>query len=111
MCALVMVGVYSLEGLLEINFSDICDVLPAFFTIMTMAFTYSIANGICAGFIFFSWMRTVRFLYQKVCTCVAYFKESAYDEEKFDCTMPHPLMIIIACFCAVRFAYLAPGHQ
>ena len=75
-CALVMVGVFSLQGVLDINFGDICgtepdagsterslshtrhspspDYLPAFFTIMTMAFTYSIANGICAGFIWFS---------------------------------------------------------
>jgi len=35
-CALVMVGVFSLEGVRDINFDDICDSLPAFFTIATM---------------------------------------------------------------------------
>jgi AGZA family xanthine/uracil permease-like MFS transporter len=108
MCALVMVGVYSLEGVREINFEDITESLPAFFTIMTMGFTYSIANGICAGFIWFAFMRTVRFCYQKICLKIR--PSAAYPEET-DCTLPHPLMIIIACFCAVRFAYLAPGHQ
>ena len=73
-------------------------------------FTYSIANGICAGFIFYAWMRTVRFCFQKICTKVSYFNASAYPES-VDCTFPHPLMIVIACFCAIRFAYLAPGHQ
>jgi len=75
---------------------------------MTMAFTYSIANGICAGFIWFSYMRTVRFCYQKL---VLKFKPSAAYPETVDCTMPHPLMLLISCFCAIRFAYLAPGHQ
>jgi xanthine/uracil/vitamin C permease (AzgA family) len=109
-CALVMVGVFSLEGVRDINFDDITESLPAFFTIMTMGFTYSIANGICAGFIFFAWMRTVRFCYQKLCKAVGFLNARAYPDE-VDCTMPHPLMIIIAIFCAVRFAYLAPGHQ
>ena len=34
--------------------------LAAFFTIATMGFTYSIANGICAGFIFYSFMKVLR---------------------------------------------------
>ncbi len=108
MCALIMVGVYSLEGVRDINFDDVCDQLSAFFTIATMGFTYSIANGICAGFIFFSWMRTVRFCFQKFALKVR--PVWAYPDS-VDCTFPHPLMIIIACFCAIRFAYLAPGHQ
>ena len=107
-CALVMVGVFSLEGVRDINFDDITESLPAFFTIMTMGFTYSIANGICAGFIWFAFMRTVRFSYQKIALKVR--PAAAYPAET-DCAFPHPLMIIIAIFCAVRFAYLAPGHQ
>ena len=107
-CALVMVGVFSLEGVRDINFDDITEALPAFFTIATMGFTYSIANGICAGFIWFAFMRTVRFCFQKIALKVR--PAAAYPAET-DCTFPHPLMIIIACFCAVRFAYLAPGHQ
>ena len=103
-----MVGVYSLEGVRDINFDDVTEALPAFFTIMTMGFTYSIANGICAGFIFFALMRTTRFCFQKILLKV---RPAAAYPEGTDCSFPHPLMIIIACFCAVRFAYLAPGHQ
>lgn len=107
-CALVMVGVYSLEGVQEINFSDIADQLAAFFCIATMGFTYSIANGICTGFIFFAWMRTARFLVQKF--AVKFRPAMAYDET-VDCTLPHPLMLVMAAFAAVRFQYLSPGHQ
>jgi len=106
--ALIMVGVYSLEGLKDINWNDLADVLPAFFTIAIMGFTYSIANGICAGFIWFTYMRLVRFLYQKI---VLKFAPSRAYDDSVDCTLPHLLMFPIACFCAVRFAYLAPGHQ
>ena len=115
-CALVMVGVYSLDGVRDINFDDICDQLSAFFTIMTMGFTYSIANGICFGFISFAFMRTARWAYQKLALHLApkirmkALAPTPFDES-VDCTLPHPLMILMACFCAVRFAYLAPGHQ
>lgn len=44
-CALFMVGVYSLDGVRDIDFSDFSQSFPAFMTIATMAFTYSIANG------------------------------------------------------------------
>lgn len=107
-CALVMVGVYSLDGVRDINFDDICDQLAAFFTIATMGFTYSIANGICAGFIFFSWMRIVRWAAQKIFLKVR--PAWAYDE-KLDCTLPHPLMLVMAAFMVVRFTFLGPGHQ
>lgn len=59
-CALVMVGVYSLDGVREINFDDIIDQLSAFFCIATMGYTYSIANGICTSFIFYTWMKVIR---------------------------------------------------
>ena len=35
---------------------------------------------------------------------------NAYDES-VDCTLPHPLMLVMAAFMAVRFQYLSPGHQ
>ena len=48
-CSLVMVAVFSLSAVMDISFDDIVDQLTAFFTIATMGFTYSIANGICAA--------------------------------------------------------------
>jgi len=109
-CALVMVGVYSLEGVKDINFDDFCDALPAFFTIATMGFTYSIANGIAVGFIFFSFTRIVRHLYQKLCTKVTALNGRAYPDT-VDCSLPHPVMILMGIFGALRFCFLAPGHQ
>lgn len=86
-------------------------------------FTYSIANGICFGFISFAFMRTARWAYQKLALHLgpkirANVKESFQKtltpvpfDESVDCTLPHPLMLLMASFAAVRFAYLAPGHQ
>ena len=91
-CALVMVGVYSLDGVRDINFDDIIDQYAAFFTIATMGFTYSIANGICAGFIFYAFMKVVRFCAQK--TYLKLRPAWAWPET-VDCALPHPLMIVM----------------
>jgi AGZA family xanthine/uracil permease-like MFS transporter len=103
-CALVMVGVYSLTALQEINYEDFVDLLTAFFTIATMGFTYSIANGISVGFIFFSWMRTVRWIQFKVCT---YLNKPEYGPKEGVATdLPHPLMVVMSVFMCFRFRYL-----
>lgn len=52
--ALVVVGALMVVQVREIDFSDFVIALPAFLTIVVMPFTYSIANGIGAGFI--SWV-------------------------------------------------------
>jgi AGZA family xanthine/uracil permease-like MFS transporter len=49
--ALVIVGVLMMAQIKEIDFSDFTIALPAFLTIVVMPFTYSIANGIGAGFV------------------------------------------------------------
>jgi AGZA family xanthine/uracil permease-like MFS transporter len=49
--ALVVVGALMMSQVKEIDFSDFSIALPAFLTIVVMPFTYSIANGIGAGFI------------------------------------------------------------
>ena len=102
--ALVMVGVYSLQTVRFINFEDPIDLITAFFTVATMGFTYSIANGICAGFIFFSWMRTVRWVQTKVCSCLN--KPAWGPKEGLETDLPHPLMVTMAVFMAFRFKYL-----
>ncbi len=51
--ALVIVGVLMMGAVTKINFDDFTEALPAFFTIAIMPFTYSIANGIAAGIIFY----------------------------------------------------------
>ena len=49
--ALVIVGVLLFRQITEIDLSDFRIAMPAFLTIVTMPFTYSIANGIGVGFI------------------------------------------------------------
>ncbi|MFC5995654.1 NCS2 family permease [Pseudonocardia hispaniensis] len=49
--ALVIVGALMMRQITEIDFTDFRVALPAFLTIVVMPFTYSIANGIGAGFI------------------------------------------------------------
>ena len=52
--ALVIVGALMIRQVSEIDFSEFRIALPAFLTIVVMPFTYSIANGIGAGFV--SWV-------------------------------------------------------
>ncbi|MBR3483032.1 MAG: NCS2 family permease [Neisseriaceae bacterium] len=49
--ALIFVGILMMKSCLEINWNDLTEAAPAFFTITFMPFTYSIANGIAMGFI------------------------------------------------------------
>jgi adenine/guanine/hypoxanthine permease len=49
--ALVIVGALMVRQISEIDFTEFRVALPAFLTIAVMPFTYSIANGIGAGFI------------------------------------------------------------
>ena len=51
--ALVIVGVLMMSSVTKIDFEDFTEALPAFFTIAIMPFSYSIANGIAAGIIFY----------------------------------------------------------
>jgi len=54
---LIIVGVLMMGAVKQINFDDFSEALPAFFTIAIMPFTYSIANGIAAGLIFYPIMK------------------------------------------------------
>ena len=49
--ALIFVGILMMKSCLEIDWNDLTEAAPAFFTITFMPFTYSIANGIAIGFI------------------------------------------------------------
>jgi AGZA family xanthine/uracil permease-like MFS transporter len=56
--ALVVVGALMVRQIRDIDFTDFTIALPAFLTIVVMPFTYSIANGIGAGFISYVLLRT-----------------------------------------------------
>ncbi len=51
--ALFMVGLFMLSPILKIDFDDYSETIPAFFTIIMMPLTYSIAEGIVFGLLSF----------------------------------------------------------
>ena len=51
--ALIVVGILMVEPFAEINWGDLKEAVPAFFTVAVMSFTYGITNGIAAGFIMY----------------------------------------------------------
>ncbi len=51
--ALIIVGTLMMGSVMKIDFNDFTEAFPAFATILMMPLTYSIADGIAAGFIAF----------------------------------------------------------
>lgn len=51
--ALIIVGLFMVSSIVNINFNDMSESLPAFLTIVLMPFTFSIANGIVFGILVF----------------------------------------------------------
>lgn len=51
--SLIIVGVMMMSSFLEIQWDDLEEAIPAFFTSIFMGLAYSISYGIAAGFIFF----------------------------------------------------------
>ena len=47
--ALVIVGIYMMEPVIKIDFTDFTEAIPAFLTIAMMPFAYSIAEGLVWG--------------------------------------------------------------
>lgn len=82
--ALIIIGVLMIESIKEVNFTDFTEAVPAFFTIAMMPFSYSIANGIAAGIIFYPVMKVSVGKYKEV----------------------HPVMYILAILFIIRFILL-----
>ncbi len=55
----MIVGALMMRQITDIDFTDFRIALPAFLTIIVMPFTYSIANGIGAGFISYVFLAAV----------------------------------------------------
>ncbi|MGX7023532.1 NCS2 family permease [Vagococcus hydrophili] len=58
--ALILVGIMMMSSFKEINWTELEDAIPAFFTSVFMGFCYSISYGIAAGFIFFVIIKVVK---------------------------------------------------
>ncbi len=82
--ALVIVGYYMLSAVKEIDFTDHTEAIPAFLVLITIPFTYSIADGIGAGFISYTLLKLF----------------SGRGREL------HPLMYVLAVVFLAYFAYL-----
>ena len=52
--ALIIIGLFMMSSVADIDFKEISEGLPAFVTIIFMPFTYSIANGIIFGMLSFT---------------------------------------------------------
>ncbi len=58
--ALIVVGVFMMNNVSRIAWSDFSEAIPAFLTIIIMPLTFSITEGIAFGFISFALLKTVQ---------------------------------------------------
>jgi AGZA family xanthine/uracil permease-like MFS transporter len=49
----MIVGVFMIAPISRLKFNDMTELIPAFFTIILMSFTYNIGIGMTAGFIMY----------------------------------------------------------
>ncbi|AJC71815.1 permease [Thermococcus guaymasensis DSM 11113] len=83
--ALIIVGYYMLSAIKEVDFSDPTEAIPAFLVLITIPFTYSVADGIGMGFISYTVLKVFNGRWKEV----------------------HPLMYVLTLVFIVYFAYLA----
>lgn len=57
---LIIVGIMMLSNLKNIDWNDLSEAIPAFFTSIFMGFAYSITHGIAAGFIFYTLSKVIK---------------------------------------------------
>ena len=57
--ALIVVGIFMMRGIGQINFYDFEEVVPAFLTLILMPLTYSIAQGLVFGFIAYALIKVL----------------------------------------------------
>lgn len=90
--ALVVVGVLMMGAVRHIKWDDFGIAMPAFLTIVMMPFTYSIANGVATGIVFYVLLNSIRNVFTK----------NADEKVKV-----HWLMWIIAILALARYFFLA----
>ncbi|MCF7875293.1 MAG: NCS2 family permease [Candidatus Omnitrophica bacterium] len=64
--ALIIVGVMMVKGVKKIDWSDYSIAIPAFLTMVMMAFTLSITEGISFGFISYTFLKSVKKEFNKI---------------------------------------------
>lgn len=64
--ALILVGLFMLEPIKEIDLSDFSEAIPAFITLITMPLTFSIADGIAFGMISYVIIKAATFKFKDI---------------------------------------------
>jgi adenine/guanine/hypoxanthine permease len=57
--ALILVGALMIRAVLTIKWDDVTEAIPAFLTMLAMPLTFSIANGLALGFIFYPLLKAL----------------------------------------------------
>ena len=71
--ALIVVGVFMMNNVARINWSDFSEAIPAFLTIILMPLTFSITEGIAFGFISYTLLKTVQGKFKEVPWLISLF--------------------------------------
>ncbi len=85
--ALIIVGALMISAVADIEWNDITEAIPAFLTIIAMPLTFSIANGLAIGFIFYPILKIMTGRWREV----------------------RPLVYVLAVLFILRYVYLAGG--
>lgn len=64
--ALIVVGLFMISAVVDINFDDITESLPAYVTIVFMPFTYSIAQGLVFGILTYFFVKLLSGRYRQI---------------------------------------------
>ena len=80
--ALILVGAFMMESVAEIDWRDYTEAFPAFFTLLFMPVSFSIASGVGLGFILYVFLKMVTGRRQSV----------------------HPLMYVLSVLFAIQMA-------
>lgn len=83
--ALIFVGVLMISGIVDLDFTNITELFPAFMTIAMMPFTASIANGVAFGLISYTVTKLVTLRFKEI----------------------HPLTIVLSLLFILRFILLS----
>jgi len=65
-CTLMLVGCMMMRQIVSVNWSYIGDAIPAFITMVTMPFTYSVSYGLIAGLFSYTSLNGLIFLTRKI---------------------------------------------
>jgi adenine/guanine/hypoxanthine permease len=82
--ALIIVGALMISAVISIKWEDMTEAIPAFLTMLAMPLTFSIANGLALGFIFYPLLKVL----------TGRWREAS------------PLVYILAALFVLRYAYL-----